>query len=145
MNQKIISSILIVLLVIFTLNINCYAMTLLSLDISSNNYSVHDKLTLEEKKEINVGESLQLYALMTYGNDVMIDNDPNSLGLFVDETNLEGITWTSNNANVAKVDNSGKVTGISEGTATISAHYEKDNQDAESKDLFRNKVVIVAM
>ena len=131
MNKKIVSSVLIILLMIFTLNTNSYAVTVPELYISSNNYSILDKLTFDEKNQIEIGENLQLYSLIIYGNEQMVDEDPESLGWFVRETNLEGITWSSSNTSVAKVDNAGKVTGISEGTATISAHYEQENQDAE--------------
>ena len=110
-NKKIICIVLVFLMMILTFN--SYAITLPWLEISSYNYSNGDKMTQDENKEVEVGKTLQLYALMAYGRD--FEENPEDLGVYVHEANLSGVTWTSNNNGIATVDNTGKVTGVAAG------------------------------
>ena len=128
-SKKIIGLLLVILMMILTFNINSYASTLPWLEISSYNYSNGDKMIQNETKEVEVGKTLQLYALMAYGRD--FEENPEDLGKFVHEANLSGVTWTSNNNGIATVDNTGKVTGVAEGKATITATYNGESATYE--------------
>ena len=128
-SKKIICLVLVILMMILTFNINSYAITLPWLEISSYNYSNGDKMTQNETKEVEIGKTLQLYALMAYGRD--FEENPEDLGIFVHEANLSGVTWTSNNNGIATVDNTGKVTGVAEGKATITATYNGESATYE--------------
>ena len=119
-NKKIII-LLIFLITFLTLNSKVFAITLPYLAINSKNYSAGDKVNYEKDATIETGNALQLYAIIQYGNDECIDE--NECGLFARETNLSGVTWTSSSTNVATVDNTGKVTGVSQGKTTITAKY----------------------
>ena len=95
------------------------------LSITSTKYSVADKVKEDNSdiNEVEVGKTLQLYAIISHGNDMLIDGNPDSLGWFVDKTVENSATWTSSNTTVATVDNSGKVTGKAEGKTTITVEY----------------------
>ncbi|MBR3162889.1 MAG: Ig-like domain-containing protein [Clostridia bacterium] len=120
-NKKIICF-LIAFFMIIVINIQSYAITLPVLKITSNNYSVGDKVNLEEKTTVEVGETLQLYAVTVYGNDLMVPDMPDSLGWFVEESNLSGVTWSSSDTTVATIDDSGKLTGLKDGITTITVN-----------------------
>ena len=62
---------------------------------------------------------------------MLIDDNYDSLGWFVDEANLSGATWTSSNNSIATVDNNGKVTGVAEGKTTITAKYNNETANYE--------------
>lgn len=126
-NKKIII-LLIVLIIITTFRIYSHAITLPWFSISSNNYSNGDKMNLNEKNEVEVEKTLQLYGMIIYGNDIYDPDHPDNMGLYVEETNLNGITWTSNDTRIATVDNTGKVTGVSEGKVIIIAKYNDENE-----------------
>ena len=128
-SKKVICLVLLILMMIVTFNINSYAILSPYLEISSYNYSNGDKMTQNEKKEVEVEETLQLYALMAYGRD--FEENPEDFGIFVYETNLSGVTWTSNNNEIATVDNTGKVTGVAEGKATITVTYNGESANYE--------------
>ena len=130
-NKKIICLLLVFLIIILTVNINSYAATLPELMITSNNYSVGDKMSEDDIQNVEVGKTLQLYAIIAHGNDMFFVDDPDSIGIFVDEVNLEGVTWTSSNDEIATVDNTGKVTGVAEGDVTITATYEGQTAEYE--------------
>lgn len=49
--------------------------------------------------------------------------DWNSTGWFVEKAKLINVKWKSNNKKIATVNFYGKVTGISEGTTTITAEH----------------------
>lgn len=124
MKNKISFGIIIVLLIAFIFPIiNANAVTLPFLSITSNNYSVGDKETLNEVESIDVGDSIRLYAIVNYGNDVYDPYNPDSMGLYVQQVDLEGVEWSTNDPEIAIVDNNGLVTGLSAGLVTISAHY----------------------
>ena len=96
---------------------------------SSNKYSVGNKVNIDEITEVEVGKTLQLYGMIVHGNDVYDPDNPDGIGLFVDEVNLSGITWSSNNSSIATVDNTGKVTGVSIGTTKINATYNGESRE----------------
>ena len=120
-----------ILVLIFVFNIKSYAITLPWFSISSNNYSNRDKMTLDEKKEVEINKTLQLYGMLIYGNDIYNIEHPENTGIFVHETNLSGITWNSSNSSIATVDNTGKVTGIAKGKTTITATYNGESATYE--------------
>ena len=127
MKRKLIIFLLIYLISVLVFNIKSYAVTPPHLMITSNNYSVGDKLDFDtEINVVEVGKTLQLYALTAHGNEMPLPDNPDSTGWFVDEINLSGVTWSSSDRSIAIVNNSGKVTGISEGTVTITATYNED-------------------
>ncbi len=137
MKKKIILCLLIISIATPMLNISSYAVTLPALFITSSNYSVSDKMKDNNNiKEVEVGKTLQLYAVMAHGNEMPTFNKDgsinyDSLGTFVDETNLSGVTWTSDNNKIASVDNNGKVTGVAEGKTTITAKYNEKSSKYE--------------
>ena len=55
---------LIFIMSFFTFNLKSSALTLPYLAVTSNNYSVGDKITLEEISSIQIGNTLQLYAII---------------------------------------------------------------------------------
>lgn len=129
-NKKIsfpLSILFVILMMILTFNINSYAVTLPELMITSNNYVVGDKMRYDDVKDVEVEKTLQLYVVIAHGNEMLIDNNYDSLGWFVNEANLNGTTWTSSNNSIATVDNNGKVTGVSEGKANITVNYNNES------------------
>lgn len=66
-----------------------------------------------ENTSIKKNESLKLVATLVAG-----------MATHVGDISSNGAIWSSNNENVASVDNNGLVTGIGKGTATITAKYE---------------------
>lgn len=130
-SKKIICLLLVILMMILTFNINSYALTLPELEITSNNYAVGDKMRYDDVKDVEVKKTLQLYAVIAYGNEMMVDDNYDSLGWFVDEANLSGATWTSSNNSIATVDNNGKVTGVAEGKANITVNYNNESATYE--------------
>ena len=130
-SKKIICLVLVILMMILTFNINSYAVTLPELMITSYNYAVGDKMRYDDVKDVEVEQTLQLYAVIAHGNEMLIDDNYDSLGWFVDEANLSGTTWTSSNNSIATVDNNGKVTGVAKGKATITAKYNNETANYE--------------
>ena len=130
-SKKIICLVLVILMMILTFNINSYAVTLPELMITSYNYAVGDKMRYDDVKDVEVEQTLQLYAVIAHGNEMLIDNNYDSLGWFVDEANFSGVTWTSSNNSIATVDNNGKVTGVAKGKATITAKYNNETANYE--------------
>ena len=122
MKRKLIIFLLIYLISVLVFNIKSYAVTLPHLMITSNNYSVGDKLNFDtEINVVEVGKTLQLYALTAHGNEMHLPDIPDSTGWFVDEINLSGITWSSSDTTIATIDSQGKLTGLKEGKVTITA------------------------
>ena len=130
-NKKIICMVLVFFMMILTINIKSYAVTLPELRITSNSYSFGDKMRYDDIHDVEIDKNLQLYAVVAHGNDVIDEDNYDSLGWFVDESNLSGLTWTSSNIGVATVDNTGKVTGVAEGKTTITAKYDNKNATYE--------------
>ena len=122
--KKIICLLLVAIIMFFMFNISSYAVTLPSLRITSNNYAVGDKMNRENINEIQIGQTLQLYAVIGYGNDISINNNLDDLGWFIEEANLSGVNWSSSNTSIATIDNTGKVTAVAVGKTTITAKYD---------------------
>ena len=69
-----------------------------------------------DKTDIKIGENAQVKATAIITNPSPIMNKKTC------EASLQGdVTWSSSNEKVAKVDKYGKITGVDEGTATITA------------------------
>lgn len=54
---------------------------------------------------------------------MIIEDNIDSLGCFVDNTSLNEVKWTSSDEHILKVDKNGKVTGMLMGNAAITAKY----------------------
>ena len=84
--------------------------------VHETNYRIslrrEDGLNLEDTS-IKKNENLKLYAILFAG-----------MATRVGDISSKGVIWSSNNENVARVDNNGLVTGIGKGTATITAKYQ---------------------
>ena len=130
-SKKIICLVLVTLMMILTFNINSYAVTLPELMITSYNYAVGDKMRYDDVKDVEVEQTLQLYAVIAHGNEMLVDDNYDSLGWFVDEANFSGVTWTSSNNSIATVDNNGTVTGVAEGKTNITAKYNNETANYE--------------
>lgn len=137
MKNKLICCLVSIIVCIVILCSQSYAILLPSLCVLNNNYSAGDKIIFDEIDTIEVGRKLQLYALIEYGNDLIVDDDIDSIGMFVKESNLSNVTWQSSDSSIATVDESGKVTGISEGEVTITASYinNESNQEKATKKI----------
>lgn len=137
MKNKLICCLVSVIVCIVILCSQSYAILLPSLCVLNNNYSAGDKIIFDEIDTIEVGRKLQLYALIEYGNDLIVDDDIDSLGMFVKESNLSNVTWQSSDSSIATVDEDGKVTGISEGKVTITASYinNESKQEEATKEI----------
>lgn len=72
------------------------------------------------------GDEVSKLTLSCNCSDIEVDGDctfntPKLTWISGDVTDASNVTWSSNKTNVATVNNSGKVTGVSAGTATITA------------------------
>ena len=134
-NKRLLYLLIILIILILTSVLNfstkSYAVTLPELMISSNAYLDKGKMTLDEINKVEVGKTIQLYAIIAHGNDVWVVDEPDSMGWFVDESNLSGVTWSSSDTSVATIDNSGKLTGLKEGKTTITANYPSGAMESE--------------
>ena len=45
----------------------------------------------------------EIYVIIAHGNDVLVVDEPDSMGWFVDESNLSGVTWSSSDTTVATI------------------------------------------
>ena len=92
---------------------------------SMNVYAISFNLDITGEKTVEVDKTIQLKAEYWVGNDMWLPDEPNG---GIGEVSREDVTnessWTSSNNNIAVVDNKGKVTGVSEGTVTITAQYD---------------------
>jgi len=120
---------LVALLILFVFNTQVYALLLDHLSISSNQYSVGDKITKIDDDMVDLDQKLQLYAYITYGNDLVVDDDVNSIGLFVSESDLKGVKWTTSDSKIATVNSKGLVTGKKLGKAKITATYNNQKKN----------------
>ncbi len=137
--KKLISLLMIILIISVLINVKTFAVTLPELEITSNHYSAGDKKNLEDTKYVTAGKTLQLYAIMGYGNDLWDPENPDSIGWFVLQSDLEGVEWTSSDNTIATVDNTGKVTGILAGETTIFAKYNDETANYKITVLQQNK------
>ena len=114
--KRIVLSIVLVLFIVLAWN-SCVMAAEPEYKITSYQYSVNDVMDEEEVTEIEVGKSLQLYAIATVKNDSQEDV---VVGI-ADEEGL--IEWESTNASIATVDTMGKVTAVAAGQTTIKGSF----------------------
>ena len=135
MKRKFLIFLLIILISVLGFNTKSNAMTLPWLTISSNNYP-GGKITssLEEINKVEVGKTLQLYAHILQGHDIYIPEDPDNMGLYVIESNLNNIAWSSSDTTIATINNQGQLTGLKEGKVTITAINNNSTNFEEEKE-----------
>ena len=110
MKNKIIFLVLIIFICLFVNFMNVYAISF-NLDITGD-------------KTVEIDKTIQLKAEYWVGNDMYIPDEPNGgIGELSREDVTNKSSWTSSNNNIAVVDSNGRVTGVSEGTVTITAKY----------------------
>lgn len=84
--------------------------------VHESNYRIslrrEDGMNLEDTT-IKKSENLKLVAILVYG-----------MSSHVGDISSNGAIWSSNNENIAIVDNKGLVTAVGKGTATITAKYQ---------------------
>ena len=119
--KRIVLSILFVLFIIIAWNSCAYADSEPFFGITSNNYSLGDKIDKEEIFEVEVNKTMQLYFIGGTEND---EGD-----WYVTHVNLSGVTWSSENPEIATVDSTGKVTGIALGEINIYAEYTYEGEE----------------
>jgi trimeric autotransporter adhesin len=85
-------------------------------NLTINNQVLSDVAILYSGFDIRIGQSQPMTAQATY-----VDADTNTSSTSVLST---GVTWTSSNTAVATVSTLGEVTGVSAGSATITASYD---------------------
>ena len=122
MKKKLLSLLVIVAMIISLFCIKSYAVSIPILEITSNDYSAGDEVTLSDEHNVDINNTLQLHAITTYYNDFATPEQPE--GQYVLNSNFSGVTWTSSNTSIATVDSTGKVTGKSIGNATITAKFD---------------------
>lgn len=87
-------------------------------------------------KDAEVGVSLnETYLTMTVGDE------PQTLTPTVKNATNEIVTWTSDNRQVATVDNNGQVTAVGAGETTITANLASDNKSATCTVVVKGKTV----
>lgn len=134
MKKKLIINVLMIFIMVFTMTIKSNAMTLPFFIISSVSAENLNNDNAIQKHEIKIGDSLQLYGMIVEGNDVFSPEDEIQHSRYIlCSGNLQHITWESNKPEIATVDSTGKVTGVADGTAIISAHYNAE-EDEENQD-----------
>lgn len=103
---------------------------------SVNIYAVSLNLDILGDTTVEVGKTIQLKAEYWIAND----REP-----YVGEVSREDVTnkssWTSSNNNIATVDDTGKVIGISKGTVTISAQYIDTTRGADREATYEITVI----
>lgn len=146
MERKYIVSAIIIIIAILSFNTKSNAVTAPWLEITSKNYSQGDKITDTNIKELDEGNILQLYAIVVMGNDLHNQSGEDNTGIYVQENNLNNVSWSSSNSDIATVDTDGKVIGISEGKVTITAKYgtyEDANYEITVKAINKGNIEIV--
>ena len=117
---------LLLFIVFFSFIVKVDAVTVPSLFVSDKYYSRGEKLNLEELDKVYTatrGEKVQLYAFLAFGNEMLTPgSDGSERGWFVEQVNLEGVSWSSSNTKVATVDSKGLVTT----NLTGSAQYMRE-------------------
>ena len=84
-------------------------------------------LEIKGEQTVTVGGTINLTADYWVGNDVINPDDPNGgIGEVSREEVTSNCEWTSSNESIATVDNTGLVRGIAEGSAIITAKYDRD-------------------
>ena len=113
---------LVMVLSIVMINSKVFAETITWLSVTFENHSVGDNATFQTGADLAGGETLQLYAVIGASNSC---GNPAECGWHVQETNLRGITWKSDDPYIATVDSNGKITGISKGKTKITASNDE--------------------
>ena len=80
---------------------------------------------------LNLNDQIQLKAIYTEANDIVIPGEPNNGLWSTQEDVTDQCIWTSNNSQVATVDEHGLVTARSLGTTVITADYKDGLRTAE--------------
>lgn len=93
------------------------------LAITSNQYEEGDKKDKDDTHSIGEGVSIQLYAVMQYGNDICIEEM--ECGIYILDGNVLDVTWESSNPEVVSITETGKITGVKAGNATITATHDE--------------------
>lgn len=113
---------LVMVLSIVMINSKVFAETITWLSVTFENHSIGDNATFQTGADLAGGETLQLYAVIGASNSC---GNPAECGWHVQETNLRGITWKSDDPYIATVDSNGKITGISKGKTKITASNDE--------------------
>ena len=131
------------LLLPFAAGIKLNAVTPPHFGITSNDYSVGSpKIDRPEKQKIETGETLQLYGIAKFGNDMWDPGEEDYSGWYVEETISDGITWSSDDPMIASVDKNGTVVGVRGGKTVIRAEYDGDKVYPDvNKDEYEIEVI----
>ena len=115
----------------FSIRANVNAVTLPELKITRFDYGVGDKCINEDATYFtsSISTNISLHAIIAHGNDMALPDLP--IGTYVDMDQLDDVTWTSSNTNVATVDENGVVKGVAAGTATITAKYTDSSTEQQ--------------
>ena len=113
---------LVMVLSIVMINSKVFAETITWLSVTFENHSVGDNATFQTGADLAGGETLQLYAVIGASNSC---GNPAECGWHVQEANLRGINWKSDDPYIATVDSNGKITGISKGKTKITASNDE--------------------
>lgn len=95
-----------------------------------NSYAISFNMDIIGPKKVGIDKNFQLIAEFWVGNDVPIDGDPSTIGEVSREDVTENVIWKTSDANIAEVDEKGKLTGKSKGKVTITA-TDKENKFVE--------------
>ena len=117
------TSLIAALLMLLTAVVPAFAVTVPELAVTSNSYVKWDRIVPEEIREMDVGDELQLYAIIKYGNEMGMTPEEN--GWFVESVLSDGVIWESADESVATVDAGGKVTGTGAGRTTVTASLDR--------------------
>lgn len=109
------SKLFIIMMMIIFYTSSVYAFSIKGIEISGKN-------------EVEIGKNIQLKAEEILGNDIWLIEDPLPSETRSDITDT--CTWESNNPEIATVDENGKVTGVSEGKAIITATISSPEMSA---------------
>lgn len=116
-------------------------------------------LNISGEKNVEVNKTIQLKAERSVAYGTYTPDPENNIDIPTTEVNTQDVTekcsWVSSDTNVAKVDNKGIVTGVSEGKAIITAQYDVDkikatyeitvnakNTSDNAKILFKDETII---
>lgn len=117
---------LLVFVAFVALSTSAKAVTLPELRITNKSYNVNDRIGDDNQYfSVDVEGKKQLYAVTAHGNDMPTEETP--AGSYVDEVNLNGVTWTTADANIATIDENGVVVGVNAGETTITATYNGES------------------
>lgn len=128
------------------------AIVIAMLMYSINLYAIMFTLEISGEKTVGIGKKTQLKAELVTSNDVYLHGVP---GGGFGETGRRNVTnkatWKSSNPHIATVDDKGKVTGVAEGTTTITAKYEMGDGScyitvkptSESNNILTHNIIVI--